>query len=226
LTLASPTSGISDDVAKNLTMAIAPGHMTANAIIKALSTQGTTTLVTSGTVTTLNNKPAPIQVIKKQKYISEITKTNSGSDGDNYDISTETEEIETGFTLDVLPRILEHGRMLLMFNLTLSDLIALEKVYLNESADAGTESGQYIQNPQIESRGFTQEVALTTGESLILTGYERVENKTDKSGVGSADVSMFGGTAIAEKVRNVLVIILTPVVLESPLVPESRMRHI
>lgn len=108
-------------------MAIAPGHLTADAIVKALSTQGTTTLVTSGTVTTLNNKPAPIQVIKKQKYISEITKTNSGSDGDNYDISTETEEIETGFTMDVLPRILEHGRLLLMFNLTLSDLIALEK---------------------------------------------------------------------------------------------------
>ncbi|MBQ8436430.1 MAG: hypothetical protein IJX20_02135 [Alphaproteobacteria bacterium] len=226
LSLSSPASSISDDVAKNLTMAIAPGHVTANAIIKALSTQGTTTLVTSGTVTTLNNKPAPIQVIKKQKYISEITKTNSGSDGDNYDISTETEDIETGFTLDVLPRILEHGRMLLMFNLTLSDLIALEKVYLNESADSGEESGQYIQNPQIESRGFTQEVALTTGESLILTGYERVENKTNKEGVGSADVSLLGGTAIAEKVRNVLVIILTPVVLESPLVPESRMRHI
>lgn len=227
LSIASPSSSISDDVARNLTMAIAPGHLTANAIVKALSTQGTTTLVTSGTVTTLNNKPAPIQVIKKQKYISEITKTNSGSDGDNYDISTETEEIETGFTMDVLPRILEHGRLLLMFNLTLSDLIALEKVYLNESADGtSSDNGQYIQNPQIESRGFTQEVALTTGESLILTGYERVENKTNKEGVGSATNSLFGGTATAEKLRNVLVIILTPVVLESPLVPESRMRHI
>ncbi len=227
VSVASPTSSISDDVARNLTMAIAPGHLTANAIVKALSTQGTTTLVTSGTVTTLNNKPAPIQVIKKQKYISEITKTNSGSDGDNYDISTETEEIETGFTMDVLPRILEHGRLLLMFNLTLSDLIALEKVYLNESSDGtSSDNGQYIQNPQIESRGFTQEVALTTGESLILTGYERVENKTSKEGVGSATNSLFGGTATAEKLRNVLVIILTPVVLDSPLVPESRMRHI
>lgn len=129
--------------------------------------------------------------------------------------------------MDVLPRILEHGRLLLMFNLTLSDLIALEKVYLNESADGtSSDNGQYIQNPQIESRGFTQEVALTTGESLILTGYERVENKTNKEGVGSATNSLFGGTATAEKLRNVLVIILTPVVLESPLVPESRMRHI
>lgn len=229
LALASATSSISDDVAKNLTMAVAPGHWKADAIIKALSTQGSTTLVTSGTITTLNNKPAPIQVIRKQKYISEITKTNSGSDGDNYDISTETEEIETGFTMDVLPRILEHGRMLMMFNLTLSDLIELEKVYLNENPNGSStdaSQGQYIQNPKIESRGFTQEVALKSGETLILTGYERVENQSTKEGVGSATNSLLGGTAVAQKTRSVLVILLTPVVLESPLTPESRMRHI
>ena len=214
--------GISTEtVTENLTMAILDGNWTANAAVQALSTQGTTTMVTSGTVTTLNNKPAPIQVIKKQNYISEITKTNSGSDGDYYDISTETEEIETGFTLDVLPRILEHGRLLLMFNLTLSDLVELEKVEFGSE-----DSGQYIQNPKIESRGFTQEVALKSGESLVLTGYERVENDTEKTGVGSAENSLLGGSATATKNRSVLVIILTPVVLESPLTPESRMRNI
>lgn len=204
-------------------MAITPKNWTGSAIVKALSSQGATTLVTSGTVTTLNNKPAPIQVIKKQNYISEITKTNGGDN--DYDISTETEEIETGFTLDVLPRILEHGRLLLMFNLTLSDLIELEKVYLNEPTEGtpSSASGQYIQNPKIESRGFTQEVAMSSGESLILTGYERVENTTSKEGIGSATNSLLGGSATASKERSVLVIILTPVVLESPLTPESRM---
>lgn len=221
--IASPTGGLADDIADNLTMAITPKNWTASSIIKALSTQGATTLITSGTVTTLNNKPAPIQVIEKQNYISEITKTNGGDN--DYDISTETEEIETGFTLDVLPRILEHGRMLLMFNLTLSDLIELEKVYLNENSDGSTSSNgsEYIQNPRIQSRGFTQEVAMSSGESLILTGYERVENSTSKEGVGSATNSLFGGSAMADKQRSVLVIILTPVVLESPLMPESRM---
>ena len=221
--LASPTGGVADDIADNLTMAITPKNWTGSAIVKALSSQGATTLVTSGTVTTLNNKPAPIQVIKKQNYISEITKTNGGDN--DYDISTETEEIETGFTLDVLPRILEHGRLLLMFNLTLSDLIELEKVYLNEPTEGtpSSASGQYIQNPKIESRGFTQEVAMSSGESLILTGYERVENTTSKEGIGSATNSLLGGSATASKERSVLVIILTPVVLESPLMPESRM---
>lgn len=220
---AASIPGLGTDVTKNLTMKLLPGNWTVDAAIQALSSQGTTNLVTSGTVTTLNNKPAPIQVIKKQNYISEITKTNSGGDASYYDISTETKEIETGFTLDVLPRILEHGRMLLMFNLTLSDLIELEKVDLGGgNTDAGTE-GQYIQNPIIESRGFTQEVALKSGETLVLTGYERVENSATKSGVGSATNSLLGGTAVASKTRSILVIMLTPVVLQSPLTPESRM---
>lgn len=225
LGLASP-GGLGAEVTNNLSMTILSGQWTLAGAIQALSEQGTTNLITSGTVTTLNNKPAPIQVVKTQNYISEITKTNSGSDGSYYDLSTTTEEIETGFTLDVLPRILEHGRLMLMFNLTLSDLIELERVDLGSGSSTGGEtSGQYIQNPIIETRGFTQEVALKSGETLILSGYERVENSAKKTGVGSAENSLLGGTATAEKTRSILVIMLTPVVLDSPLVPESRMKY-
>lgn len=220
----SPTNTFGTEVTKNMEMRLMPGNWNINASITALSTQGTTNMITSGTVTTLNNKPAPIQVVRKQNYISEITKTNSGGDGDYYDISTETEEIETGFTLDILPRILEHGRLLLMFNLTLSDLISLEKVPLGGNSE-GEDDGQYIQNPIIESRGFTQEVALKSGESLVLTGYERVENSSEKTGVGSATNSLLGGSAVADKSRSILVIILTPVILESPLNPETRVTN-
>ena len=220
VSILSPNSVLSSDASNNLEMRVMPGNWNINASITALSTQGNTNMVTSGTITTLNNKPAPIQVVRKQNYISEITKTNSGGDGDYYDVSTETEEIETGFTLDVLPRILEHGRLLLMFNLTLSDLISLERVPLSNNDD-----GQYIQNPIIESRGFTQEVALKSGESLVLTGYERVENSADKAGVGSATNSLLGGSVQATRKRSILVIILTPVVLESPLNPETRVTN-
>lgn len=216
--IGSTSAGGGTGLTNGLTWGILKKNWTADAAIKALSQRNTTTLVTSGTVTTLNNKPAPIQVTQKQNYIAEMTKTNSGSDGDNYDISVTTEEIETGFTLDVLPRILEHGRLLVMFNMTLSDLITLEKVEFGSE-----EENQYIQNPKIESRAFSQEVAMTSGESLILTGYEKVGNSTVKEGTGSADNSLLGGYANAEKERSILVIILTPIVLESPLSPETRM---
>lgn len=217
--IASPTSSLGDDIANNLTMSLLPGNWDLSASIKALSAQGSTSLVTSGTVTTLNNKPAPIQVIRRQNYISEITKTNSGGDATYYDLSVETKEVEVGFTMEVLPRVLEHGRLMMMFNLTLSDLIDLEKVVIGAEAD-----GQYIQNPIVESRGFSQEVAMKSGESLILSGYEKVNNNVNKQGVGSPNNPLLGGSVEASKERSVLVIILTPVVLDSPLTPESRMR--
>lgn len=213
------TSGLgAEDLSSALTWGVVNKNWSGDAIMQAISKKNKTALVTSGTVTTLNNKPAPIQVTQKQNYISEMTKTNNGTDGTNYDISVTTEEIETGFTLDVLPRILEHGRMLVMFNMTLSDLLTLEKVSFGNE-----DENQYIQNPKVESRAFTQEVALTSGESLILTGYEKTSLSTDKTGTGSAENSLLGGQAKASKERNLLVIVLTPVVLETPLSPETRM---
>lgn len=231
------TSDAMADALTSLTMGITASRWSVDAAIQALSKEGQTNLITSGTVTTMNNKPAPIQVVKTQNYISQITKTSSGDSG-TYDISVETEEIETGFTMSVLPRVLDHGRILMFFNLTLSDLLALESVNVTsgggESSEGGEEEGEgssssaegdseYIQNPVIETRGFTQEVAMKSGETLILAGYERVEDTADKKGLGSAKNNLLGGTSTAKKERTILVIMLTPVVLESPLNPESRM---
>lgn len=213
------TSGTIDNALSSLTMGISSKRWSVDAAMSALSQEGQTNLVTSGTVTTMNNKPAPIQVVKTQNYISDVTKTNSG-DSDSYDISVETEEIETGFTMSVLPRILDHGRILMFFNLALSDLLSLDAINISSGEGGG---GEFVQNPVIETRGFTQEVAMKSGETLILAGYERVEDSTDKKGVGSPENNLLGGSSSAEKQRTILVIMLTPVVLESPLSPESRM---
>ncbi len=202
----------------SLSMGILSGDITADAAVRALATQGSTSLVTSGTVTTMNNKPAPIQVVNKQNYISEITKTNSGSTGDNYDISVETDEIQTGFVLDVLPRIMDHGRLLMLFSLSLSDLISLDTVVVDEKA------GSYLQNPNITTRGFSQEISLKSGETLALSGFERVDTNMNKEGLGAVNNNILGGYQEVSKKRTILVILLTPVVLESPLLPESRMK--
>lgn len=222
--IAASTTATAESPISSLTMGISSKRWSVDAAMAALSSEGQTNLVTSGTVTTMNNKPAPIQVVKTQNYVSQITKTNSG-DSDNYDISVDTEEIETGFTMGVLPRVLDHGRILMFFNLTLSDLLALDKVNVGgeKSSEGGEGDSEFIQNPVIETRGFTQEVAMKSGETLILAGYERVENTIDKKGVGTPENNLLGGSSSAKRDRTILVIMLTPVVLESPLSPESRM---
>lgn len=203
------------DSAAGINMTLLPDKWTIDATIKAISEQGKTHLVTSGTVTTMNNKPAPIQVVQTQNYISEVTTTSNGGDSDDRDTSVTTEKLETGFTLNILPRILEHGRLLVMFNMTLSDLLSLDTVYTDND-------GAFVQNPRIESRGFSQEIAMKSGETLVLSGYERTESTLDKQGVGTPDNMALGGSKDAKQKRTMIIILLTPVVLETPLNPETR----
>ena len=114
---------------------------------------------------------------------------------------------------------MDHGRLMMLFSLSLSDLLSLETVYLDGSEESG-----YVQNPIIEERGFSQEVSLKSGETLVLSGYERVQTNSEKEGVGAVNNTFLGGHQKVEKTRSIVVILLTPVVLESPLLPESRMK--
>ena len=60
---------------------------------------------------------------------------------------------------------------------------------------------------------------------MILSGYERVETASQKEGLGAVNNNILGGSQSIEKTRSIVVILLTPVVLESPLLPESRMNY-
>ena len=182
-------------------------YSASNAVIDAISKQGATSLVTSATVTTLNNKVAPVQVSTETTYIASSETTVS--DGVTT-VSQSTNTINAGFTMEVLPRILDHGRLLLMFTMTITELTSLETV---------TTGNSMMQLPTVETRGFVQEVAMTSGSTLVLTGFEKVQSsQEDAKGIT-------GKRNKAKKDRNVLVILLTPQVLISPLSPETRMQN-
>ncbi|MBR1945710.1 MAG: hypothetical protein IJ846_05425 [Alphaproteobacteria bacterium] len=212
--------------AGSLGMTLVPGdrHIgTTNLIFDALNTQGTTTLVTSASVTTLNNRIAPIQISTNESYVEKIETTMNS---DTTSVSITPAKINYGFTMEVLPRILDHGRLLMMFTMTLTQLEAMGKA---SGGDTGsTEGGNNdtertsttVQLPKIRTRGFVQEIAMTSGSTLMLTGFEEVNTSTSKSS------ELFGANASADKNRNVMVILLTPEVLISPLSPETRMRDL
>ncbi len=198
-----------------LSMMISSKHWDINAAIKAMSAQRNTKLVTSGTVTTMNNKPAPIQVVQTGHYNKNMqTTTTTGSD--NTDSSTDVEDYTVGFMMSVLPRILDHGRLMLFFNLSLSEVVDWELIDYAKNQPP-------LEIPKIETRGFTQEVALVSGQTMVLTGYEKARGEVQKRGTGSPDNMLLGGHNKTGRERNVFVIMLTPVVLETPLSPESRM---
>ena len=216
------------------------------AIIQAFSVLGKTALVTSASATTLNNKVAPIQITTQENYVKETNVSTSGSGTDrSVDVDMETDTLNYGFMMEVLPRILNHGNLILMFSLNLTDLVSLtnfsssgigsdSKSSEDGKANSETEdeddetssedTATVVQLPKIQTRGFIQEIAMRSGSTLVLSGFEQVNHSTVSSGIGKAKMGLLGGSALSQNSRDVLVILLTPEVLESPLSPEARMR--
>ncbi len=210
-------------------------------IIQAFSTQGKTALVTSSSVTTLNNKVAPVQISTSQNYVKETNVTTSGSGTDrSTEVDMDTDTLNYGFTMEILPRILDHGRLIVLFSMTLTDLLSLDSFssnggYMNgnnqqnsdeedEDSDTGDKETTIVQLPKVQMRGFMQEIAMRSGSTLVLTGFESVNNKIDTAGIGKAKMGLLGGKAYSQNTRDVMVILMTPEILESPLSPEARMR--
>ena len=81
-----------------------------------------------------------------------------------------------------------------------------------------------LQLPTMQMRGFVQEIAMRSGQTLILTGFEQTQEDISTSGVGKAKMGLLGGTANDTAERDTLVILVTPEVLQSPLAPEALMR--
>lgn len=177
------------------------------AIISALSTQGAVRRKTSASVTTLNNQPVPIQVATQQGYLASISTTNTANVGSSTSLTPGT--VTTGFNMTVLPHVLDDGTVLMQFYTNLSVLDSLQTV-----SSGGTNPLQ-IQTPEIDTRNFLQRVAMKSGETLVISGYESSADNSTQQGVGKPTNMMVGGGYAANRSREVIVILITPIAVHS-----------
>ncbi len=230
----------------NLTMTLLKPKKLANteAAIQAFSSQGKARLVTSSTITTMNNKVAPVQITQSKNYLKKVSTTTSGSGTDQTtEVDTEVDTLTWGFTMDILPRILDHGRLILMFAMTLTDLVSMEPYStlagdnkkmqdaMTQATIASIEKGEApkqedtkLQMPHMSMRGFMQEIAMRSGYTLVLSGFEQIRDDMLTSGVGKPKMGLLGGRAYDKTERDIIVILLTPEVLQSPLSQETLVR--
>jgi len=201
-----------------------------NAIdLEALSTSTEISVVTSASVTTLNNKAAPVQVAETISYIANVEKETDGTGDDkSVTISTTVEKVSNGFTMEILPRILDHGRVILLFSMTITqvDAASLELQPISIGGDAGGSDVINLTLPKVHTRSFIQEVAMTSGSTLVLTGFESVEHGADRGGLGNPNFTLLGGRANSNKGREAIAVLVTPEVLSTPLDNEARMSDI
>lgn len=170
------------------------------AIVDALSTQGDVSVVTRGSVTTLNNRPAPLRSGRSVTYLAERERED-GDDGED-SVSVTPGTFRTGFSAKVLPHILPDNEILLEYGVDLRSLIELAQI---EDGNGG-----FIQAPDIAVDEFVQQTRVKSGETMVTGGFLQERSSVDREGVGAASNVLAGNTA-SEQIQDRLFIIVEPV---------------
>lgn len=177
---------------------IVTGNFSIGAVVKALEKYGEVSIATRAGATTSNNKVTPVNVTDITTYVSGM---ETNSTGNNSSVSTpEIEEIETGFQIQLLPRVMNNREIMVQYALRLSELTGMETV---------TYAGGVQQLPRVSETAMEQQTVLRNGQTLVLSGFERDRTEVSDSGY---DLRMagVGGSIVHEKNRVATVVLITP----------------
>lgn len=188
----------------NLTLGIIGSNSEWNgskALIKALSKRGKVSQLTTKKQLTFNGQPVPFKAGKSKAYLKSSQTTISNG------VATTTSEqgvVESGLFLNVVPHVLDDGKeLLLQFSLNVSTLDALDTV---------TSGNSTIQTPETSSHEMIQRVRMSSGDTLVITGFDSKDLRSTLGGMGSPDNSWFGGSSDSSDGRSMLVVLVQPIV--------------
>ena len=170
--------------------------------LHALETNGRTQVLSAPSLVVMNNQPAQIQV-GDNIPISQTTVNTGNADS----TLSSVEYVQTGVILDVVPRINPGGL-----------------VYMDiqqQVSDAQTQSGTSDTpvNPRISTRSVSTQVAVQSGQTVLLGGLIKQDNAQSVSAVPYLGKIpglrwLFGNTS-KSKDRTELIVLITPRVITS-----------
>lgn len=170
------------------------------AIISALSTQGKVSEMTSATLVTLNNQPAPVNVGRQISYLASSSTTQAANAGTTTSLTPG--QVQTGFSMVLIPHIIDGKEILIQSSINLSSLLQMATI---------TSGGTSIQSPDISTSNFIQRVRMMSGDTLVMAGFDQDKLSAVANGVGEAKNTLFGTRDSSGK-RTMLVILLQPTV--------------
>jgi type IVB pilus formation R64 PilN family outer membrane protein len=153
--------------------------------------------LTSATLVTLNNQPAPVNVGKRTAYLASSTSTvSNGTTTTTLTPGT----VQTGFSMTVVPNIIDGRELLLQYSLDLSALVSMLSI------SSGTSS---IQVPDVSTSNFIQRVRMQSGETLVVGGFDKDNLSAVSQGIGSAE-NTAAGSRKGSTTRTMLVVLIQP----------------
>jgi hypothetical protein len=176
-------------------------------LLKNLERYGRVSTMYSTVVNTMHRQSVPLSVSNSRTYVRSITAGTVSGTGTVSGPTLTAADINTGFSLNLLPVILDSNRILLETAIGISSM--------RELANFSTGSGfgqTSVQQPDVDSFLNVQRVGLAMGETLVLLGYEYEDTRNN-----AADVvgNKLPTSRLSKSNKKSVVILLTPTINES-----------
>ncbi|NTU76210.1 MAG: hypothetical protein HGA90_00080 [Alphaproteobacteria bacterium] len=184
-------------------------------LFEALSTLGDATRVAQFPMTTLNNRPVSRRVGQDTSYVASLSSITTANVGTQTTITPGV--IPEGFSLQLTPRLLDDGRIMMQYSLNIIDVVEL-KTFASDgttSSSSGATTG-LVQLPVTANRVFVQQSLLKSGATLIIGGYDDEKATQSSRGVGHPLNFLLGGGQNSSTTRSMLFMAITPQVLDVP----------
>lgn len=178
------------------------GFYGSDVLLQAMSSQGAASLVTEAVAITTSGEPVPLNITKETSYLAAITTT--AVSGGTSQSSLTPGVVTTGFSMNLLPKLMPNDGVSLQAAIDLSSLDRMAEI---------TSSGQTIQIPEKSGRSFMQKVHLRSGQTLVIGGFQQTGNQFGTSGVGSVDMNPAGGSRTSDHTKTTLILTMTPIVV-------------
>jgi type IVB pilus formation R64 PilN family outer membrane protein len=208
LQLKAPTAVASAETATSIGLVLKNTAGTTNQLLfQALEKFGRVSSSYSTVVTTVNRQPVPVGSQTTQSYLKSITPTVlttvGSTGGTTFGAPSLTPgEITTGFSLTLLPILLDSNHVLVECGLSLSSLKSLT------SFNSGTGSSlQTIQQPSIGNFGVLQRLVAKSNETIVLSGFDAEVLQSQQI---DPLLQKLPGSRAGSKDRTTTVVLITP----------------
>lgn len=180
------------------------------AFLKALAEVGKLSRVTTQRTITLNRRAVAVAVTNQVAYVAATQPgvAAAGAAGATTPGLTPG-TVTTGFIMNLTPTITDRNSMVLSFSVDISDLLKMATFTSGSGATA-----QSVQQPEVSSTQFAPNVALQTGDTLVLTGFERVTNNYDQRTLNRDGDPGLGGSFSGNTTKESLVVMIKAVIRE------------
>ena len=210
--LKAPTPVASAETASSIGLVLKNSAGSTNQLLfQALEKFGRVSSAYSTVVTTVNRQPVPVGSQTTQSYLKSVTPTVlttvGSTGGTTYGAPSLTPgEITTGFSLTLLPILLDSNHVLVECGLSLSSLKSLTS--FNSGSGA---SLQTIQQPSIGNFGVLQRLVAKSNETIVLSGFDAEMLESQQV---DPLVQKMPGSRKGSKDRTTTVVLITPRLLE------------